>query len=272
MLSEYGITDARRPVDVNRALRRAGLLNVYTQAGMEYLDPWTSRAFAVADHQIAHVYVRDPADVAGRARGARRAAGDRPRARGRRPRAPRASATSARASSCSSPSRDAWFTYYYWLDDERAPDFARQVEIHRKPGYDPAELFMDPEDKLVKARAGAALVRKKIGMRYVMRVVPLDPEPVRGTHGRLPDVGRRRAGAALLRRVARARPDRGDRRARPAARARGGAGGGGLSLVSGVSGARTATDPLPEANGRERCLREGIGSPSALDRCRPAGV
>ena len=63
VLSEYGITDARRPVDVNRALRRAGLLDVYTQAGMEYLDPWTSRAFAVADHQIAHVYVRDPADL-----------------------------------------------------------------------------------------------------------------------------------------------------------------------------------------------------------------
>ena len=60
------------------------------------------------------------------------------------------------------------------------------MEIHRKPGYDPAELFMDPEDKLVKARAGVALVRKKIGMRYVMRVVPLDPSPVRGTHGRLP--------------------------------------------------------------------------------------
>jgi hypothetical protein len=81
---------------------------------------------------------------------------------------------------------DAWFTYYYWLDDERAPDFAKQVEIHRKPGYDPAELFMDPEDKLVKARAGVALARKKIGMRYVMKVVPLDPSPVSGTHGRLP--------------------------------------------------------------------------------------
>jgi hypothetical protein len=81
---------------------------------------------------------------------------------------------------------DAWFTYYYWLDDERAPDFARQVEIHRKPGYDPAELFMDPEDRLVKAKAGLTLVRKKVGMRYVMKVVPLDPSPVRGTHGRLP--------------------------------------------------------------------------------------
>ena len=72
------------PVDVNRALRRAGLLNVYTQAGMEYLDPWTSRAFAVADHQVAHVYVRDPGDVAAARDGARRARRDRPRARGRR--------------------------------------------------------------------------------------------------------------------------------------------------------------------------------------------
>ena len=185
VLSEYGITDARRPVDVNRALRRAGLLNVYTQAGMEYLDPWTSRAFAVADHQVAHVYVRDPADVAA-AREALAAVpgidlvleGDDRAAAGL------GHERAGELVLVADP--DAWFTYYYWLDDERAPDFAKQVEIHRKPGYDPAELFMDPEDKLVKARAGVALVRKKIGMRYVMRVVPLDPSPVRGTHGRLP--------------------------------------------------------------------------------------
>ena len=67
-LSEYGITPVARPVDINRALRRAGLLEVHTQDGMEYLDPWTSRAFAVADHQVAHVYVADPADLAGGAR------------------------------------------------------------------------------------------------------------------------------------------------------------------------------------------------------------
>jgi predicted AlkP superfamily pyrophosphatase or phosphodiesterase len=185
VLSEYGITDARRPVDVNRALRRAGLLNVYTQAGMEYLDPWTSRAFAVADHQIAHVYVQNPDDVPA----AREALAGLPgidlvlEGDARRD----AGLGHERAGELVLVAEeDAWFTYYYWLDDERAPDFARQVEIHRKPGYDPAELFMDPEDKLVKARAGAALVRKKIGMRYVMSVVPLDPSPVRGTHGRLP--------------------------------------------------------------------------------------
>ena len=167
MLSEYGITDARRPVDVNRALRRAGLLNVYTQAGMEYLDPWTSRAFAVADHQVAHVYVQNPADVPA----AREALAGLPGIdvvlEGDD--AADAGLGHERAGELVLVAEpDAWFTYYYWLDDERAPDFARQVEIHRKPGYDPAELFMDPEDRLVKARAGAALVRKKIGMRYVM--------------------------------------------------------------------------------------------------------
>jgi hypothetical protein len=82
---------------------------------------------------------------------------------------------------------DSWFTYYYWLDDSHAPDFARSVEIHRKPGYDPAELFLDPADPRVKLRAAGALVKKKLGLRYSMQVVPLDPSCVRGSHGRLPD-------------------------------------------------------------------------------------
>ena len=186
VLSEYGITPATRHVEVNRHLRRAGLLNVYTQDGMEYLDPWTSRAFAVADHQIAHLYVKEP-DLVPRVKalvegldgvdavmgeaGKKRFGLDHPRA--------------GELVAVAEP--DAWFAYYYWLDDERAPDFARTVEIHRKPGYDPAELFMDPEDRLVKARAALALGRKKLGFRYTMNVVPLDPSPVRGSHGRLPD-------------------------------------------------------------------------------------
>jgi hypothetical protein len=84
---------------------------------------------------------------------------------------------------------DAWFTYYYWLDDARAPDFARLVEIHRKPGYDPAELFFDPAGPVAaKGRAARALLRKKLGMRYLMNVVGLDAgaRAVRGSHGRLP--------------------------------------------------------------------------------------
>ncbi|MEU0566180.1 nucleotide pyrophosphatase/phosphodiesterase family protein [Nonomuraea sp. NPDC005983] len=186
VLSEYGITNATTPVDINRALRSAGLLEVYTQAGMEYLDPWTSRAFAVADHQIAHVYVRDSADL-GRARdviaelpgvdevldqaGKAKYGLDHERA--------------GELVAVAEP--HAWFTYYYWFSHDRAPDFARLVEIHRKPGYDPAELFMDPADPLVKVRAGLALARKRLGFRYTMPVVPLDPAPVRGSHGRLPD-------------------------------------------------------------------------------------
>jgi predicted AlkP superfamily pyrophosphatase or phosphodiesterase len=181
-LSEYGITPVHRPIDVNRLLRQKNLLRVYTQDGMEYLDPWTSRAFAVADHQVAHVYVRDPADV------------------------PKVSALiedlpgvaevheglgherSGELVLVAEP--DAWFTYYYWLDDERAPDFARLVDIHRKPGYDPAELFFDPAGPAAaKRRAATALARKKLGMRYLMKVVGLDAgaRAVRGSHGRLPD-------------------------------------------------------------------------------------
>jgi predicted AlkP superfamily pyrophosphatase or phosphodiesterase len=185
VVSEYGITEVDQPVDLNRVLRRAGLLTVHTQDGMEYLDPWTSRAFAVADHQLAHVYVRDPADREAVRELLAQTDGvdlvldeEGKKAHGLdHERSGELVAVAAPRS---------WFTYYYWLDDRRAPDFARTVEIHRKPGYDPAELFFDPADPAVKLRAAGALARKKLGLRYRMDVVPLDPSPVRGSHGRLP--------------------------------------------------------------------------------------
>ncbi|MFM9614387.1 alkaline phosphatase family protein [Streptomyces niveiscabiei] len=185
-LSEYGIAPASRPVDVNRALRAAGLLEVHTQDGMEYLDPWTSRAFAVSDHQLAHVYVRDPADtdrvaaILAELDGVDEvldAAGKKDHGL--------AHERSGELVAVAEP--DAWFTYYYWLDDDRAPDFARQVEIHRKPGYDPAELLYDETVPAVKVRAIGSVIRKKLGFRYRIRTVPLDPSGVRGSHGRLPD-------------------------------------------------------------------------------------
>jgi predicted AlkP superfamily pyrophosphatase or phosphodiesterase len=185
VLSEYGITAARRPVDVNRALRRAGLLHVHTQVGMEYLDPWTSRAFAVADHQLAHVYVADPADVP-RARAVLEGLDGVAEVLDEQGRAAHGLDHERAGELVAVAEPDAWFTYYYWLDDARAPDFARGVDIHRKPGYDPAELFLDPADRWVKARAARSLVRKRVGLRYTMDVVPLDPSCVRGTHGRLP--------------------------------------------------------------------------------------
>ncbi|MFG3039130.1 alkaline phosphatase family protein [Streptomyces sp. NPDC048330] len=184
-LSEYGITPVSRPVDINRALRRAGLLEVYTQDGMEYLDTGASRAFAVADHQLAHVYVRRSQDVAATREALTGLAGveqilDDEGKKSHGLDHPRSGELVAVAE------RDAWFTYYYWLDDARAPDFARLVEIHRKPGYDPAELFMDPESPFVRLKAAGAVARKKLGLRYRLAVVPLDPSPVRGSHGRLP--------------------------------------------------------------------------------------
>lgn len=183
---EYGITAARRPVDVNRALRREGLLRVYVQQGMENLDPWTSRAFAVADHQVAHVYVRDPADVnrvrdvLGTLPGVAQVL-DRAGQAGLRIGHERAGELVAVAEP------DAWFTYYYWLDDDLAPDFATGVEIFRKAGYDPAELFLDPSDPTVRLRAALSVAGLKLGIRTSLRVVGLDPSCVRGSHGRLPD-------------------------------------------------------------------------------------
>lgn len=185
VLSEYGITAADTPVDVNRALRREGLLEVYTQDGMEYLDPWTSRAFAVADHQVAHVYVDDPDDLE-RVRKLCEGLDGVAEVLDRDGQAAYGLDHERAGDLVLVAAPTAWFTYYYWDDDDRAPDFARAVEIHRKPGYDPAELFFDPEDRAVKLKAGLTLARKMVGLRYAMKVVPLDPAPVRGTHGRLP--------------------------------------------------------------------------------------
>jgi predicted AlkP superfamily pyrophosphatase or phosphodiesterase len=80
-----------------------------------------------------------------------------------------------------------WFTYYYWMDDRRAPDFARTVEIHRKPGYDPVELFLDPGISSPKLAIGKRLLMRKLGFRALMDVIPLDASLVKGSHGRITD-------------------------------------------------------------------------------------
>lgn len=182
ILSEYGITQVSKPVHLNRMLRENGLIAVREELGRELLDPGASTAFAVADHQIAHVYVNDPAYIpkvyslleatSGVAQ-VLDAAGkqayhlDHPR--------------SGELIAIADP--DAWFTYYYWLEDSRAPDFARTVDIHRKPGYDPVELFLDPQIKLPKLKVGLKLLKKQLGFRYLMDVIPLDADLVLGSHG-----------------------------------------------------------------------------------------
>jgi predicted AlkP superfamily pyrophosphatase or phosphodiesterase len=184
--SEYGITGVTGPVHVNRALREAGLLRLRVERDTELLDPGASEAFAVADHQIAHVYVRDPARVPEVARllekldGVERvldAAGKRDFGLDH-PRSGELVLLSA---------ADRWFSYYYWLDDARAPDFARTVDIHKKPGYDPVEMFLDPAVRVPAASVGWRLLKKQLGFRTVMDLIPLDASLVRGSHGRLTD-------------------------------------------------------------------------------------
>ena len=183
VLSEYGIMPVSRQVHINRALRQAGLLAVREEMGRELLDAGASRAFAVADHQVAHVYVANPED---RAAVQKLIAGldgvdlvlDEEGKRKNHLNHDRAGDFVVIAD------KDAFFTYYYWLDDDRAPDFGRCVDIHRKPGYDPAELFLDPALMFPKAKIAWKLLQKKLGFRYSLDVIPLDAGLVKGSHGR----------------------------------------------------------------------------------------
>ncbi|OGL16176.1 MAG: phosphodiesterase [Candidatus Rokubacteria bacterium RIFCSPLOWO2_12_FULL_71_22] len=183
VLSEYGVTAVSAPVHVNRALREAGWLRVKPELGREMLDAGASDAFAVADHQVAHVYVRRPALVPEVKRLLERLPGveavlDEPGKRAHGLDHGRSGELVALTQA------DRWFTYYYWLADRLAPDFARTVDIHRKPGYDPVELFLDPALRWPGLKIGWTLAKKALGFRYLMDVIPLDAGLVRGSHGR----------------------------------------------------------------------------------------
>ena len=190
VLSEYGITSVDHPVALNRVLREAGLLSVRREPlGWETLDAGGSRAFAVADHQLAHVYVNDPADVPRvrelleRTEGVERVLEGQGLAEAGLDHVRSGDLVAVAAAG-------AWFSYYFWLDDDLAPDYARTVDIHRKPGYDPVELFFDPELRWPAMRVAGRLLKKMLGMRYYMDVIGLDASIVKGSHGRLPTPGR----------------------------------------------------------------------------------
>jgi predicted AlkP superfamily pyrophosphatase or phosphodiesterase len=182
VVSEYGHVDVSRPVCPNRALREAGLLTVRDGPFGETLETFHSRAFAVCDHQLAHVYVADAAD--------------RPRVRellaalkgvGRILEGDERGEVQLRHERSGElillADSDAWFAYPFWVDDGRAPDYARTIDIHRKPGFDPCELFFDPELMWPKGRAAWRLLQKKLGFRTLLDVIPLDAGLVRGSHG-----------------------------------------------------------------------------------------
>jgi predicted AlkP superfamily pyrophosphatase or phosphodiesterase len=182
VVSEYGHIQVNRTVLPNRALRKAGLLAVRPGPFGEQLDTFESRALAVCDHQVAHVYVSDPADLE-RTRDvladlpgvARVLAGEE------RKELDLIHERSGELIALATP--DAWFAYPFWEDDRLAPDYARTVDIHRKPGYDPCELFFDPKLLWPTGRAAWRLLQKKLGFRTLFDVIPLDPTLVHGSHG-----------------------------------------------------------------------------------------
>jgi predicted AlkP superfamily pyrophosphatase or phosphodiesterase len=182
VVSEYGIVPVRDAVHINRVLREAGLVRMRNEMDRELLDAGASRAFALADHQLAHVYIQQAADIPAIKRllegvdgvaqvldeeGKRAVGLDHAR--------------SGELVALSAPDR--WFSYYWWLDDARAPDYARTVDIHRKPGYDPMELFIDPAIPLPKLRVARRLVARKLGFRNLLDVTPITGTSlVKGSH------------------------------------------------------------------------------------------
>ncbi len=185
LLSEYGITNVSQPIHINRILRAAGWIQVKDELGLETLDAGTSQAFAIADHQLAHVYVQDPTIYEQVKTLLEKTPGielllDKAAQKEYGLNHDRAGDLVAVAD------QDAWFTYYFWLEDAKAPDYARCVDIHRKPGYDPVELFLDPKLTAPLLSVGAKLLKKKLGFRYLMDVIPLDATLVKGSHGRIP--------------------------------------------------------------------------------------
>ncbi|MBI4327521.1 MAG: alkaline phosphatase family protein [Chloroflexi bacterium] len=185
LLSEYGIVEVDRPVHLNRLLRENGWITIKEELGLELLDCGASKVFAVADHQIAHVYLND-LSLETRVRellqsqpGVEKVLGQAEKVE--------IGIDHARAGDLIAVADErSWFTYYYWFDDAAAPDFARCVDIHRKPGYDPVELFLDPKLRFPSLRIAWRLLQKQLGFRMLMDVIPLDATLVRGSHGRRP--------------------------------------------------------------------------------------
>ncbi len=186
LLSEYGITNVSNPIHINRILRSEGLISIREERGLELLDAGASKAFAVADHQIAHIYLNDPTikrkvkELLEGVDGIDRVLADKD-----------LEEANLNHDRCGDllliADKNSWFTYYFWMDDAKAPDFARMVDIHKKPGYDPVEMFTDPEDKFVMPKVILKLLKKKLGFRTVMNIIPLKANLVKGSHGRIPE-------------------------------------------------------------------------------------
>jgi len=187
IVSEYGITAVTDAIHINKVLRSNDLLCVRNEMDRDVFDPGASRAFAVADHQLAHVYIKNKNDIKKVKEILINIDGidtildyeDKIKFGLDHPRSGELIAISK---------ADRWFSYYYWLDDKKAPDYAKTVDIHRKPGYDPVELFFDPNLKFPKFTSFLKLIKRKLGFRNLLDVISLNKsEIVRGSHGRITD-------------------------------------------------------------------------------------
>lgn len=161
VFGDYAIRPVSRAAYPNLALREAELLGVRLVNGLEYLDVWNSRAFAVVDHQIAHVYLPQ-------GDGARAAAIDAlhelrgvERVLDSREFVPFGINHARSGELILLAEEDCWFAYPWWTEARRAPDFATHIDIHNKPGYDPLEMSFE----------------------WLRLRVSQDPRRVRGSHG-----------------------------------------------------------------------------------------
>lgn len=182
VLSEYAVTPVTKPVHINRLLRKNNFLQTRNELGLEQLDISNSKAFAVSDHQIAHVYIRNNTDIPAvrtlfeSLEGVEKILSKKD--------SEQYSLNHSRSGDLIVLAKpDTWFTYYYWLDDQQAPDYARTVDIHRKPGFDPVELFFDPTIRVLPLSIAWKLLKRKLGFRQLLDVIPLMPELVQGSHG-----------------------------------------------------------------------------------------
>ncbi len=185
LLSEYGITNAGKPVYLNQLFREKNWLTIRDELGLEILDCGASKVFAVADHQVAHIYLND-SSLEGNVRSLLEKTGGVACVLGSKEKAELGIDHSRSGDLIAVANEDSWFAYYYWLYDKFAPDFARTVDIHRKPGYDPVELFLNPKLWDPKLKIAWRLLQKKLGFRMLMDVIPLDATLVKGSHGARP--------------------------------------------------------------------------------------
>jgi predicted AlkP superfamily pyrophosphatase or phosphodiesterase len=191
VVSDYAFEKVSRPIYINRALRKAGFVQVQLAENGELLEHGASRAFAVSDQQIAHVYINDPSATAEVKELLEGLDGveqvlDSEAMQQHGIAHPRAGELLAIAN------ENCWFTYHYWLDESKAPDFAKCVAIHAKPGWDPVELFLSPGlgGKLHLAKR---ILQSKLGIRAPFDVIADDASLIGGSHGRIPTTDGQRA-------------------------------------------------------------------------------